>query len=87
MNKFTRILKPARNQNETPVEALGLAEDLAGLDLAIKLIESIDERSIGDSDTQRQRDFNHDMKRSTLALIRTWKQYATLTMRRKYLTP
>jgi hypothetical protein len=87
MNKFTRILKPARNQKETPVEALHLAEDVAGLDLAVKLIESIDEMNIGDSNTQQQRDFNRDMKRSTVALIRTWKHYATLSMRRKYLTP
>jgi hypothetical protein len=87
VNKFTRILKRAPNRKETPAEALHLAEDIAGIDLAIKLIDSIDEASIGDSDTQSQRDFNHDMKRSTLALIRTWKQYATLAMRRKYLTP
>jgi hypothetical protein len=87
MNKFTRILKPARNQKETPVEALHLAEDLAGLDLAIRLIESVDPMNIGDSDTQQQRDFNRDMKRSTLALIHAWKHYATLSMRRKYLTP
>ena len=87
MNKFTRILKPGRNQKETPVEALHLAEDVAGLDLAIKLIESIDEMNISDSDTQQQREYCRDMKRSTLALICLWKHYATLKMRRKYLTP
>jgi hypothetical protein len=87
MNKFTRILRPARNQKETPIEALHLAEDLAGLDLAIKLIESVDEMNISDSDTQEQREYNRGMKRSTLALLCLWKRYATLKMRRKYLTP
>jgi hypothetical protein len=91
MNKFTRVLrsqrKPARKQMETPVEALHLAEDLAGLDLAIKLIESVDEINIGSSITQTQRDFNRDMKRSTLALLHTWKRYASSSMRQKYLMP
>ena len=91
MNKFTRIIrsasKPKRTQKETSVGALDLEADLVRLDIIIKLIEPIDEMNIGDSNTQQQRDFNRDMKRSTVALVRTWERYATLLMRRKYLTP
>jgi hypothetical protein len=79
--------RPARNKNEIPVEVLQLSEDLIAIKDAIRNLESVDESSIGPSDTQEQRDFNRDMMRSTLALIRAWKYYATLSMRRKYLTP
>jgi hypothetical protein len=87
MNKFTRILKPGRNRKQTPVEALQLGEDLTSIKEVIRKLESVDEMNIGPSDTQEQRDFNRDMMRSTLALIRAWQHYATLSMRRKYLTP
>jgi hypothetical protein len=87
MRRFTRILRSARNQKETPIEALHLAEDIAALDLARKLIESVDTANIGNNETPSARDFSRDMKKSTVALIRTWQHHATLTMRKKYLNP
>lgn len=87
MNKFTRILKPGRNRKETPVEALDLERDLNRLDDVMKKLELVDEMNIGESLTQQQRDHNHDMMRSVLALIRSWQRHATRTQRRKYLMP
>jgi hypothetical protein len=71
--------------NVTPVEALHIAEDLRALELAIQQLRSVDPINISASDTQAQRDFAHDMQRSTLLLIETWRRYATRRLRKDFL--
>jgi hypothetical protein len=80
-----RVIQPARNRNETPVEALRLAEDIAALELAIRLLRSVDSANITDSDQQSQRDRGRDVMRTTVVLLQSWLRYARLKLRTEYL--
>jgi len=82
-----RVIQPAKNRNETPVEALHLAEDVLVLELVIQLLKRIDTSNITASDTQEQRDFGRHMLQSQLALIYSWQRHAKLKMRKEFLQP
>ena len=86
-NALTRAVQRfARNvRYRTPVAALRLAEDTSALELAIRLLGSLDTTNITASDSQLQRDFGCLMRDSTLTLLRTWLRYARTKMRKDYL--
>jgi hypothetical protein len=72
---------------EMPVAALHLAEDMAALTLIEQLLKSVDVESVTEINSVEERERNTDQIRSTLGLVRTWRRYAQIKMRRDFLAP
>ena len=70
-----------------PVAALHLAEDMAALSLIEQLLKSIDVESVTETNSIEERERNVDQIRSTLSLVRLWRRYAQIKMRREFLAP
>jgi len=74
-----KVIKPAPG---VPLETVSISEDALRLDLAIALIQSLDPLNLGAGDTQEERDFASDMRRSQVVLLKTWKEYARRKLQR-----
>lgn len=76
-----------RLRDQAPEEALRLAEDIAALTLAQKLVGSIDPLNIMTTITQGERDTARELQRNLLSSLRNWQRYATVKLATEHLAP